>query len=188
MSKYNFNAEREDYLTPIDFINKVLANNKLQKFDCDVCCSQANIPASFRYTKEGLFLNRTGCKLSNNDGLTGTWFTCNWCNPPFSKCEDFIKKAIKEQSKNKTTYMLIPARTETAYWQKYLLINGRAANPNIDIEFLKKGICFLDPETKKPIQMKVKQKDGSYKEVDGVYKNALALLIFKGFNEDKVND
>lgn len=178
--KYNFDAIREDYLTPHDFIDFVLKSNNLTKFDCDVCCSQDNIPASFRYTKEGLFLDKTGCKVSKNNGLTGTWFAQNWCNPPFSKCEAFIKKAIKEQAKGKTTYMLIPARTETAYWQKYILVDGYALNPNINIKFLKKGLCFLNPETKKPIQMQIKQKNGTYKEADGVYKNALAFLTFRG--------
>lgn len=186
MPKYIFDAKREDYLTPVEFIDYVLKKNNLKRFDCDVCCSQNNIPANFRYTKNGLFLDKTGCKVSSNDGLKGAWFYENWCNPPFSICEDFIKKAIEEQAKGKTTYMLVPARTETAYWQKYLLINGRAANSYIDIEFLKKGICFIDPDTHKPIQMNVKQKDGTYKQVDGVYKNALVLITFKGF-EDKTN-
>lgn len=177
-AKYNFTAQREDYLTPREFCLKVLKANDLAYFDCDVCCSQFNIPAIIYYRKDGAFaLNK---KIGDEDGLNGIWYAHNWCNPPFSKCEQFIKKAVLEQWLGKTTYMLIPARTETAYWQNYILLNGKANRPNIEVEFLKKGLCFLDPDSGKPIQMKIKQKDGSYKFVDGVYKNPLALITFRG--------
>lgn len=183
MPKYDFSSKRDDYLTPTDVIDYVLSKNNLERFMCDVCCTKANIPAHFGYKKDGLYLYDS-TKLSDSDGLKGDWFLTNWCNPPFSLCEDFIKKAVKEQKRGCTTYMLIPARTETKYWQKYILESGRATRKNIDVEFLRKGICFLDPETDEPIKMKLKQKDGSYKEVDGVYKNPLALVTFTG----EVND
>lgn len=54
--------------------------------------------------------------------------------------------------------MLIPARTETAYFHKYIL-----NQPNVEIEFLKKGYKFLN----------------SNNEEMGIFKNALALVYFK---------
>ena len=164
MSKYDFSATRDDYLTPTEIIEYVLDTNNLETFDCDVCCSKDNIPAKFRYRKDGLFLD-SGKKVSDADGLTGTWFPVNWCNPPFPLCKHFIQKAVKEQKKGFTTYMLIPARTETKYWQENILSGGRAENPNIDVEFLRKGICFIHPDTEKKMP---------------VFKNSLAIVTFKG--------
>lgn len=56
--------------------------------------------------------------------------------------------------------MLIPVRTETKYWHEYILFN-----PNVEIEWLRKGYSFLNPDDLKPM---------------GVFKNALALVYFKG--------
>ena len=76
--------------------------------------------------------------------------------------------------------MLLPARTETAYWHNGILENGKPSRENIEINFLRKGLCFINPETGEPVKMRIKQKDGTYKETDGVFKGALALVIFKG--------
>ena len=170
-SKYDYTSTRDDYLTPPEIIQTVLENNNRLFFDCDVCCSIDNIPAKFRYRKDGLYLN-SGNKVSHNDGLTGTWFPFNWCNPPFDLCKEFIVKAVSEQAKGHTTVMLIPARTETAYWANYILENGKATKLDIDVEFLRKGLRFLHPETGKQMP---------------VFKNSLALITFKGW-EKKVVD
>lgn len=178
MPKYVFYSTRDDYMTPATFVEKVLQENNLQYFDCDVCCTEFNIPAKHHYKKDGHYICQQ--KYSDTDGLKGDWFTSNWCNPPFSLCEEFIKKAVAEQQKGNTTYMLIPARTETGYWQKYILNNGKANKKDIEVEFLRKGLCFIDPETGKPVQMNVTKRDKSVVQVDGVYKNPLALIIFRG--------
>ena len=165
MGKYDFTAQRDDYLTPSEIVQYVLDMNDLEQFDCDVCCFQSNIPAKFRYKKDGLFLD-SGAKISDSDGLKGAWFPVNWCNPPFPLCKQFIRKASEEQKRGRTTYMLIPARTETKYWHDYILDGGRASNPTVDVEFLRKGICFLNPDTREKMP---------------VFKNPLALVKFKGY-------
>ena len=180
MSKYVFTAQRDDYLTPPEIIESVLKKHKKDVFGCDTCCSTNNIPAVFRYKKDGLYGFEDSLKFNEDDGLTGHWSDFNWCNPPFSKCDKFIKKAAEEQKKGNTTVMLIPARVETKYWHDYILKNGKANRPNVEVRFLRKNITFLDPDTKKPIQIERKKKDGSIELVNGVYKNALALVTFKG--------
>ena len=60
--------------------------------------------------------------------------------------------------RGRTTYMLIPARTETKYWHDYILFNK-----NVKILWLKKGPRFINPETNEPM---------------GIFKNALALVFF----------
>ena len=164
MSKYSFTAQRDDYLTPVEIYLSVLKKHNREYFSCDVCCSTDNIPAVFRYTKDGLY-HYSERLINNFNGLTGSWFDFNWCNPPFSLCREFVKKAADEQKQDKTTVMLIPARTETVYWADYILENGRATRKNVDVEFLKKGVCFINPDTRKKMP---------------VFKNSLALVTFKG--------
>lgn len=178
MSKYVYNSNRGDYLTPPDFIKQLLKELDRDEFMCDVCCTLDNIPAFFRYKKDGLYLD--GNKLGNDDGLKGDWFKLNWCNPPFAKADSFVKKAIFEQHKGNTTYMLIPVRTEMKYWYNGILNNGRPTRRDISIKFLKKGLCFYSPETNAPVQMQKKMKDGTTQSVDGVFKEGLALVVFKG--------
>lgn len=179
---YKLTSKRDDYLTPSSFYEKVLNNAGIGIFDCDVCCTVFNIPALYHYKKDGLYSFDE--KVNDKDGLSGDWYQYNWCNPPFRIANKFVYKAIEEQKKGCTTYMLIPVRTEMEYWRKGILLDGRACREDIDIIFLKKGLCFLDPDTGKPVQMKQTQKDGSIKYVDGVHKEGLALVIFKGHNTD----
>lgn len=94
------------------------------------------------------------------NGLTENWTDFNWCNPPFNECAKWIKKAFEEQQKGNTTVMLLPVRTGTKYWHDYILFN-----PNVDIKWLRKGYKFIDSETQKEL---------------GIFKNALALVLFEG--------
>ena len=170
-AKYDYTAKRDDYLTPHSFIQKVLREENLPYFDCDVCSSLYNIPALIYGTKDGFYIFDRDKKhqVQKEDGLKGNWYTKNWCNPPFADCEKFVKKAVIEQAKGKTTYMLIPARSETKYWQDYILQDGKANRENVEVTFLKKGLKFINPDTKEEM---------------GVYKNPLAYVVFRGVDED----
>lgn len=159
VQKYNFSQERSDYLTPPEMIQEIFQELNLlgifagEKFDCDVCCSQKNIPA-WNHFIDG-----------ENDGLTLEWHNLNYCNPPYKTCDKWVKKAFKEFQNGKTSVLLIPARTETKYWQDYILKEGYAVRENVHVRFLRKGLCFLNPETSEKM---------------GVFKNALAVVIFDG--------
>lgn len=129
--KYNFEQNRSDYLSPPELVKIALEDFNIDYFDCDVCCSQENIPA-LHYYKNGEI-----------NGLSEYWYKVNWCNPPYNECEKWVEKAYDEQQIGKTTVMLIPVRTETKYWHDYILFN-----PNVKIKWLRKGYQFLNPETK----------------------------------------
>ena len=157
-NKYNFVQERSDYLTPpelIDVCFDLLAQMGFTQtiFDLDTCCSQDNIPAIHRYY-DGV-----------TDGLSANWCKLNYCNPPYKTCDKWIKKAFAEFENGKSTVMLIPARTETKYWQDYILKDNQAVRNGVTIHFLRKGWCFLNPDTREKM---------------GVFKNALAIVIFDG--------
>lgn len=157
MSKYNYEEKHSDYMTPpemVDYILKRFSPNTVE-FDLDVCCTEKNIPA------KQYFINGV------TDGLKEEWAYLNYCNPPYKECGKWIKKAYEEHLKGNTTAMLIPARTETKYWHDYIFDeNGCGYKNHVSVEFLRKGIQFLDPHNdKKPC---------------GVFKNALAIVIFWG--------
>lgn len=146
MSKYNFEWAENDYKTPPILYEMALEHWGIDKFDLDVCCTDENIPAK-NYCKNGI-----------NDGLVADWQKYNWCNPPFNECKKWIQKAYNERMKGKATAMLIPVRTETAYWHEYILFN-----PCVHIEWLRKGYKFLNRDN----------------EEMGVFKNALAIVYFE---------
>ena len=115
-TKYQYTMNFNTYLTPPELITRglqILALEKgvatVGKFDCDVCCSNENVPAAYYY-KYGL-----------KDGLKSDWMEYNWCNPPFDECKKWVAKAYLEQQKGRTSILLIPARTETAYWHEFIL-------------------------------------------------------------------
>ena len=95
-----------------------------------------------------------------HDGLKEDWQKYNWCNPPYNVADEWVKKAYQEQQKGNFTAMLLPARTETKYWHDYILDNKK-----VKIKWLRKGYRFIDPDTN---------------EYMGIYKNALAIVYFKG--------
>lgn len=63
------------------------------------------------------------CPLhSTFDGLAMRWGQTNWCNPPFSKTAEFVRKAIEERDKHGAeTLMLITVHSNADYWQNIIL-------------------------------------------------------------------
>ena len=154
--RYNYQYLKDNYMTPPELVKIALDWINNNKFGLDTCCSIKNIPAVFH------------CIKGITDGLISDWCAYNWCNPPFQQSKQWIKKAFDEQQKGNTTIMLIPVRTETKYWHDYILFN-----PNVEIKWLRKGYCFIDPDTRQKC---------------GVYKNALALVKFNGICQHYKND
>lgn len=161
--KYNYTQNRSDYLTSPellkevwDYLEDVTWNDgkRPQKFDLDVCCSIENIPAKEHYIE------------GEKNGLIEPWRDLNYCNPPFKDTGKWVKKAFQEKQRGRTTVLLIPARTETAYFQDYILNQWHSG---VFCKFLRKGYGFLNPETYEPM---------------GVYKNALAIVVMRGEKTD----
>lgn len=74
------------------------------------------------------------------DGLNIEWGKSNFINPPYiTKLQDqFIEKAYYESLKGKICVLLIPARTSTKRWHKYILPYAK------EIRFLKGRLKFND--------------------------------------------
>lgn len=43
-----------------------------------------------------------------------------FCNPPYSACKAFVAKAAEEAKKGATAVLLVPARTDTRWWQEHI--------------------------------------------------------------------
>lgn len=81
------------------------------------------------------------CKYNSViDDLTSEWGERTFCNPPYSNVEPFVKKAREEQLKGKFVVMLLPVRTSTHYFHKYIL-------PHARIEYLEGRLKFTHLET-----------------------------------------
>jgi site-specific DNA-methyltransferase (adenine-specific) len=61
------------------------------------------------------------CPLGGADGLEKEFGRVSFCNPPYSKLKEWIKKCYEESIKGKTVVMLIPSRTDTIAFHDYVL-------------------------------------------------------------------
>lgn len=95
-------------------------------FNLDPCSTDENAKCEMHFTKK-------------EDGLRQNWGGHRvFCNPPYGKQETgkWVEKAYKESQKENTlVVMLIPARTDTIWFHKY--IYGKA-----EIRFIKGRVKF----------------------------------------------
>ena len=82
-----------------------------------------------------------------NDGLSKPWAKqgVNYVNQPYNECDKWVIKAVAESARSCEIIMLIPARTDTKYYQDWIFPTARS------ICFIKGRLKFVDPtlETKK---------------------------------------
>lgn len=83
-------------------------------FTLDPCSSHENAKCENHFTME-------------EDGLLQDWGGHSvFVNPPFSKMKDWCKKCLEESQKTNTkVVMLIPVRTDTAYFHDYIYHNAQ---------------------------------------------------------------
>ena len=83
------------------------------------------------------------------DGLKVQWGNKGdaiFCNPPFTKCKEFMEKAVVEACNGRTVAMLIAARSDTQTWHSYVF--GRA-----DAIYFIKGRLKFENLSAKAIQL-----------------------------------
>lgn len=102
-----FSSKNEVWATPQDFFDKL---NEEFHFDLDPCALPENAKCTKFFTpkEDGLKQNWGGAKV--------------FCNPPYGrKIGDWVRKCYEESQKSDTLcVMLIPARTDTAYFHDYI--------------------------------------------------------------------
>ena len=107
--------------TPQSFFD---ALNEDVGFETDVCALPENAKCARYFTPE-------------DNGLAQTWTGVCWCNPPYGReIGKWVQKAAMSANKNgATVVMLLPARTDTKWFHRY--IYGKA-----EIRFIAGGLKF----------------------------------------------
>ncbi len=115
-------SNRDDWETPADLYSKL---DTVHHYTLDPCCTHENAKCKKHYTRE-------------DDGLSKSWAgETVFCNPPYGRqIGDWVAKCAEESKHAKIT-LLIPARTDTRYFHRYI-----CNQPNVRIEFLRGRLKF----------------------------------------------
>lgn len=136
-----FSSNDMTWATPQDFFNKL---NEEFNFNLDICALPNTAKCSNYYTPETNALNKE-------------WKGVCFMNPPYGRdIGIWIEKAYYEGLKGSIIVCLIPARTDTKYWQQYCM---RAK----EIRFIKGRLKFGDSNNSAPFPS--------------------AVVIFHGYNK-----
>lgn len=102
-----YSSKSEEWETPQELFDEL---NKKHHFTLDPCATDKNWKCAYHFTKE-------------QDGLVQNWGgQIVFCNPPYGRnISKWVAKAAKEGAKNFTkVVMLLPARTDTAWFHDYI--------------------------------------------------------------------
>ena len=113
-------SNRDDWETPQALFD---ALNEIYHFTLDPCSTHDNAKCAKHYTAE-------------EDGLSQSWEgETVFCNPPYGRdIGKWVKKCANE-SEHAKIVMLIPARTDTAYFHDYIYHKA-------NVEFLRGRLKF----------------------------------------------
>lgn len=100
-----FSKKSDMWSTPQSFFDKM---NEEFNFTLDVCAIEENAKCQRFFSPE-------------DDGLSKEWSGICWCNPPYSDTASWTRKCVTEAYRGVTTVLLIPARTDTKYFQNDIL-------------------------------------------------------------------
>ena len=106
-----------EWSTPPELFDRL---NALYHFDLDAAATPENAKCKRFFTAE-------------DDGLSQKWGGVVWCNPPYGReIKKWVRKGYEEAQKPGTVVvMLLPARTDTAWFHDYcrkgdvLFLRGR---------------------------------------------------------------
>ena len=124
-----FSHDSDEWATPWSLFDEL---DKEFQFDMDPCATDENRKCLLFFDKEA-------------DGLKQNWGGYHvWCNPPYSQVTSWVRKAFMESRKTGTVVvMLLPARTDTKWFQNFVLHRS-------EIRFIKGRVKFGGAENNAP--------------------------------------
>lgn len=131
LNKGLFSSNSNEWATPQEFYDEL---NAEFHFNLDPSATVANHKCDDYYTKE-------------DDGLTKDWGGRRvFCNPPYGReLYRWVKKCYEESKKPGTlVVLLIPARTDTAYFHDYIYHKAR------EIRFIRGRLHFNESKQGAP--------------------------------------
>lgn len=123
-----FTSNTPEWATPQDFYDHL---NEEFHFELDPCATDENHKCDIYFTKE-------------TDGLKQDWGNYRvYCNPPYGRGIDkWVEKCATHKG---LAVMLIPARTDTAWFHTYIY-----KKENVEIRFIKGRLKFGDSKNSAP--------------------------------------
>lgn len=116
-NRVHFSSATDLWETPQKFFDDL---NREFNFETDVCALPENAKCEKYFTPE-------------QDGLKQEWTGVCWCNPPYGRqIGKWVEKAAKS---NATVVMLVPARTDTAWFHDWIL-------PFAEVRFVRGRLKF----------------------------------------------
>lgn len=115
---------KQDYGTPLVFLDAVRKRLQIDDFGLDLAASMNNrvCPAHLNEGQDSL-------KMDWALHLDGDW---GWLNPPFGNIKDWVSKAATESKNGAKITMLVPASVGSNWWMNWVepfayqvFLNGR---------------------------------------------------------------
>ena len=131
MNEGLFSSNTNEWATPRQFFADLDAEFH---FNLDPCATDENHKCARYFTQE-------------QDGLAQDWAGSRvFCNPPYGRAiADWVRKCWQESRKPDTlVVMLIPARTDTAYFHDYIYKQAR------EIRFIRGRLHFNESKSGAP--------------------------------------
>lgn len=126
MNKQLLSSKSDEWETPIELFNEL---NEKYHFTLDPSCQEHNHKCEKYYTQK-------------ENGLIQDWSgEIVFCNPPYGKSiGEWVKKCYSENKNNNVFIcLLIPSRTDTKWFHKYIY-----HNKNAEIIFLQGRLRFVN--------------------------------------------
>jgi phage N-6-adenine-methyltransferase len=126
----------DEWATPQAFFNKMAAEFS---FTLDVCALVSSAKAPQYYGPDHI-------DPSKQDGLAQDWAAdsnggATWLNPPYGRTiGDWMHKAVAESNRGATVVCLVPARTDTAWFQDTAFAQQAAGRA--EIRFIRGRLKF----------------------------------------------
>lgn len=127
-----FSSEKRDWTTPGWLFDLLDAEFR---FTLDAAASDENTKVPDRYYTEA------------DDGLAQPWEGTVWCNPPYGRgVGEWVRKGYQSAQAGATVVMLLPARTDTRWWNEYVSYYDWAARRTVmvahEVRFLRGRLRF----------------------------------------------
>lgn len=100
-----FKSTNQDWKTPRIIFDKL---DREFHFDKELATSECNSLMKNHYTEQ-------------DDALKQKWIGRNYLNPPFKDAGKWVKKAHDESQNGGMICMIIPSKTNTKWWHRYVM-------------------------------------------------------------------
>lgn len=134
-----YSSQSDQWETPQSFFD--VLNNRFN-FTLDPCCVPSSAKCSIYFTPE-------------DDGLAKSWEGHTvFMNPPYGRViGQWVKKAREEAEQHGITVVcLLPARTDTRWWQDNIWSEESGQHPSVkEIQFIRGRLKFGNSENSAPM-------------------------------------